>query len=233
MKLTAKIGKCFGFINFFLIYFDKSEVFSNKQNLYMFRIVDCLLKFIIKYMKNVSVIIFGILILTFGLSNCSSIRENTKKHSPEGVAEIQNGEQNIRLTYSRPYKKERLIFGEKSEGALVSYGKKWRTGANEATEISFTQSVNIDGQELPAGKYSLYTIPGPEKWIVAFNSRLDYWGATLGSPFKERKDVLRVEVPVRKLEAVEEQLLIELKAVGDMAQLVISWDKTQVVVEMD
>ena len=184
-------------------------------------------------MKNSLIILVHFFLASLLLTNCSSMRENTKKHSPEGVAEIQDGNQQIRVTYSRPYKKGRLIFGEKADGALVPYGKKWRTGANEATEISFSEAVTIQGKELPAGLYSLYTIPGEASWIIAFNSKTDYWGATLGSPFKERKDVLRAEMPVKKLESVEEQLVIDLQKGGDKINLVIRWDNVEVALEMN
>lgn len=179
------------------------------------------------------------LILSLGvwINSCQGIKETSKKHSPAGVVTYESGNQIIRVSYSRPYKKGRLIFGEKSAGALVPYGKKWRTGANEATEISFTQAITLNAIVVPAGTYSLYTIPGPDKWIIALNSRTDYWGATIpGTPFKSGKDVLRVTVPVSHQQEIQEQLTISLQEESEepgtasthqVVELVIAWDNKE------
>lgn len=168
------------------------------------------------------------------LTACQGIKEASKVHSPEGVARYVQGSQVLTVTYSRPYKKGRLIFGEKSAGALVPYGKKWRTGANEATEIALSQAVRIAGAPLAAGTYSLYSIPGPSTWTLAFNARTRYWGATIpGSPFRTRKDVLRIEVPARVLPQVVEQLDISFRESGRQLELVISWDQVEVAARIE
>ena len=171
--------------------------------------------------------------LSFFLLACQSIRTSTKRHSPETTIEIEKENQKVSVFYNRPYKKSRLIFGTKEEEALVPYGKKWRTGANEATEITLSTDATIQGKKLTAGTYSLYTIPGPEKWIIAFNSRTDYWGATLGSPFKEKSDVLRVEVPVQKLDKVVEQFTIKLDEGNGSIILSLLWDQVLVGLEIE
>lgn len=183
-----------------------------------------------------------ILSLSVWINSCQGIKEASKKHSPAGVATYENGDQSIRITYSRPYKKGRLVFGEKSAGALIPYGKKWRTGANEATEISFTQAITLNAAVLPAGTYSLYTIPGPDIWIIVFNSRTDYWGATIpGTPFRSGKDVLRVPVSVSHQQEIQEQLTISLReeseepgmtSMHQVVELVIAWDNTEVRMNM-
>lgn len=179
---------------------------------------------LIYVIMRICISVLGLLLAAL-LINCQGIKEASKKHSPEGVATYESGDQSIRIRYSRPYKKGRLIFGEKSQGALVPYGKKWRTGANEATEISFSQAITINDSVLPAGTYSLYTIPGPDTWVVAFNSRTDYWGATIpGTPFRSGKDVLRVEAQSHKRTEVLDQLLISLHGDGDEVEMTIEWD---------
>lgn len=180
------------------------------------------------------VLFFTLLVgLSAWMNSCQGIKEVSKKHSPAEVVSYEDGDQTIQVTYSRPYKKGRLIFGQKSTGALVPYGKKWRTGANEATEITFSQAVMIGGKSLAAGTYSLYSIPGPEHWIIAFNSRTGYWGATIpGTPFKKAKDVLRVSAPALSSAELVEQLSISFQKTEHASQtlLLIEWD--QVVVKL-
>jgi hypothetical protein len=95
----------------------------------------------------------------------------TKSFSPEASVEFQDGNATIKVTYSRPFKKGRDIFG-----TLEPYGKIWRTGANEATLFETNQDLSIDGKVLKAGEYSLWTIPGEKSWKVIFNSETGQWG---------------------------------------------------------
>src|SRR5215210_3888345 len=95
-----------------------------------------------------------------------------------------------RVIYSRPQKEGRAIFG-----GLVEYGKVWRLGANEATEIELYRDVKIKDKKLARGRYTLYAIPTENQWTVIFNKDTDIWGAF---KYDEKKDVLRVDVPVQK-----------------------------------
>ena len=152
----------------------------------------------------------------------------TKSHSPAAVAEHRDGDFLIQVNYSRPYKKERLIFGPASEGALVPFGEKWRTGANEATEVGVSHDVVIDGRPLKAGRYSLYTIPGASAWTVVFNSKLEYWGAQLsGDPFDETLDVLRVPASVQTGMPVQEQFTISFEEADGGVNMHFDWDDTR------
>lgn len=127
----------------------------------------------------------------------------------------------VRVTYSRPQKKDREIFGKK-----VAYGKVWRTGANEATEIKVYQDIQLDGKALAAGTYSLFTLPGKTEWEIILNSDLDYWGAYR---YNADNDVLRLTVPARTSETVVEAFTIQFKADGDgKANMILAWDKTRV-----
>ena len=155
---------------------------------------------------------------------------NENPASPYDVAKYDGSALDITVNYCQPYKKGRLIFGEEKDGALQPYGKKWRTGANEATEIEFTTDVMIAGNMLKKGRYSLYTIPGQDKWTVAFNSKVDYWGAfPFMDPFDESKDVLRVEVPVMNTIDVTEQFKITFDEImNNNVMMVLKWDQTQV-----
>ena len=98
----------------------------------------------------------------------------------------------VKVVYGSPRKKDREIFG-----SLVPYGEVWRTGANEATELTTTADLEINGETLPAGTYSVFTIPGEETWTVIFNSGLGQWGAY---DYDESTDVLRVEAEATSTE---------------------------------
>jgi hypothetical protein len=152
----------------------------------------------------------------------------TKSHSPAEVAEFTDGSFKIAINYSRPYKRGRLIFGE-GEEALVPFGEKWRTGANEATQISFSQNIYLEDSLLQKGTYSLYTIPGKNEWILAINSKTDYWGRTLvGDPFQESLDVVRVNGKVSQTDSEVEQFTINFTKSDSLVHLQMLWDRTKV-----
>ncbi|HEX8547578.1 MAG TPA: DUF2911 domain-containing protein [Cytophagaceae bacterium] len=127
----------------------------------------------------------------------------------------------IKAIYGRPQKKERVIFGE-----LEPYGKVWRTGANEATEIKFYKDVTIGNKLVKAGTYSLFTIPDKDKWTVILNSELDQWGAY---SYNSEKDVLRTEVPVKASQTPVEAFTIVFKE-DKTVSMILAWDK--VVIEL-
>jgi len=130
----------------------------------------------------------------------------------------------IRATYCRPGKKDREIFGTK----LVPYGKVWRLGADEATEIKFYQDVMVGGKKIPAGTYSVYAIPTEKDWTMIFNSDLDQWGAY---SYNEALDVARVTVPVQKMDTPVENFSIRFaKQDANTALMNMGWDKTMVAV---
>lgn len=103
----------------------------------------------------------------------------SRRPSPMGMARINLGDAYLRVVYSRPYERDRdPIFGTKEQEALVPYGEVWRTGANEATEITVTRDVLVgaEKQRLAAGTYSLFTIPGAESWKVMVVDKLGLSG---------------------------------------------------------
>ena len=128
-----------------------------------------------------------------------------------------------RITYNRPAKNGREIFGK-----LVPYGKVWRAGANEAPEIKFYQDVTIGGKKIKAGNYALLTIPNETEWTIILSSDLDQWGAY---SYSEALDVARVTVPVQKSDAVIENFSIQFaKKDAKTAMMYIGWDTTMVAV---
>jgi Protein of unknown function (DUF2911) len=128
------------------------------------------------------------------------------------------------VTYGRPYKKGRVIFGE-----LEKYGKVWRVGADEATTIKFAKDVNFGGAAVKAGTYTMFAIPGEKEWTIILNSQLGQWGA-YGYEKNKDKDVASVKVTPQQLDMPVEQLTIRFIESGAMA---IEWDMTRVLVTIN
>lgn len=125
-----------------------------------------------------------------------------------------------RVIYGRPQKNGRNIFGE-----LVEFGKVWRLGANEATEIEFFKNVKIDNKKVKKGRYTLYAIPNADKWTIIVNKATDTWGAY---KYDEKNDLLRVDVPVQKQDTVVEALTLVFEKSGTGSNLNIFWDNVKV-----
>lgn len=129
----------------------------------------------------------------------------------------------VSVSYGAPSKKGREIFG-----GLVPFGQVWRTGANNATEITFTADTKFGGQDIKAGTYSLFTIPGEKEWTVILNSELKQWGS-FGYEKIKAKDVLKVTSTPVKIKEVVEQFTIRF---DNSNNLILEWDTTQVSVKV-
>lgn len=125
-----------------------------------------------------------------------------------------------RVIYSRPQKNGRKIFGE-----LVPFGEVWRTGANEATELTLYKKMSLGNKTLEPGTYTLYTIPGEEMWTVIINGDMNTWGAY---SYKEEKDIVRITVPARDAAAPIESLSMIFRPESDGTTLLIGWDNAYV-----
>jgi hypothetical protein len=125
-----------------------------------------------------------------------------------------------RVIYSRPQKSGRAIFG-----GLVKYGEVWRVGANEATEIEFYKHVRIGNKKVTRGRYTLYAIVTDSSWTMIINRETDTWGAFKYDP---KKDLVRVELPVQKTDAVIESLAMQFEKTNTGCNLVIAWDNNKV-----
>ena len=125
-----------------------------------------------------------------------------------------------RIIYSRPQKGGREVFGN-----LVEYGKVWRLGANEATEIEFYRDVSLGKTRIKKGRYTLYAIPKTESWTVILNRDTDTWGSF---KYDEKKDVARLDIkPERITEAVETFSMYFEKSTAGMTLFVV-WDNVKV-----
>ncbi len=127
-----------------------------------------------------------------------------------------------RVIYGRPQKNGRTVFGE-----LREYGKLWRLGANEATEIEFYKDVKVAGKKVKKGRYTMYAIPYPDKWTIIINKDTDMWGDFV---YDSTKDVLRTTVNVQKLAEPLEAFTMVFEKVNDKTfNLEMAWDDIKAV----
>ncbi|MDH4069869.1 MAG: DUF2911 domain-containing protein [Ignavibacteria bacterium] len=143
----------------------------------------------------------------------------TPRASPLGKIEQAVGVMKVSVEYSRPGVKGRKVFGE-----LVPFGQVWRTGANEATKITFSDDVMVEGSPVPAGTYSLYTVPGETEWTIIINKALNW-----GDQHDPKEDVVRFTVKPMKTGRMIETLTISVGDVKDDGAMVyLAWENTLV-----
>lgn len=159
----------------------------------------------------------GIFLLSHALWAQESAPERI---SPASFAVLRYKDTYIKITYCQPRKHEREIFG-----GLVPYGQVWRTGANEATEITLTKDVFINGLMVLAGTYSLFTIPDKEKWVIILNKNVGLWGSY---NYNYKTDLLRFEVPVQVATKFTEAFTIQFDQRNNVADLLLLWDKIRI-----
>lgn len=156
-------------------------------------------------------IFFLAVVLATAFTECQSQPAKSPRLTAEG--------KDVKISYGQPSKRDRVIFGE-----LVPFGKVWRAGANEATEITFAKDASFGGKAVKAGTYSLFTIPTEKEWTFILNSELKQWGAYGYDKVKD-KDVLQVNVPSSKLTTSVEKLMLSFNSNNS---LVLEWDNTHV-----
>ena len=162
------------------------------------------------------------LLLSLFLPLLSAAQEAIKpRSSPLAVVSARYKDTYLKITYSQPHKKERLIFG-----GIVPYGQIWRTGDNEATEITTTRDILVNNTSLKAGTYSLFTIPEKDSWTIILNSEQGLWGAYNYNP---KLDIFRFNVASQLLQgAVYEPFSITIDQKNEKAEINLSWDSVQV-----
>src|SRR6478609_437966 len=147
--------------------------------------------------------------------------------SPPGSAALTANGLTVSIPYSRPSVRGRLIFGTEEQGALQPYGKYWRLGANESTELTVNKDITFNGQPVKAGTYRMYAVPGPETFEIILNSELGKWGAFEPNP---ELDLLHTKVPVQKTSSVVEQYTINLEPIENGVNVIFEWSDTRFVV---
>jgi len=175
-----------------------------------------------KRLRAVIIIVVGLVATLYVASIV--LTNYTKSHSPEDTVSFEEGKYKLEVFYNRPSKEGREIFG-----GLVPFGEVWRTGANEATTFTTNQDIKVKGQILREGKYTLWTVPGPQEWKVIFNSEMYPWGIKFsGETYRDSTyDVVEVRVAVERLEEVQEMFTIDF-TYQEIMNMTMSWDQTKI-----
>ena len=152
-----------------------------------------------------------------------------KSLSPKDTVEFKLNDLKLEVFYNRPSKRNREIFG-----GLVPYDKVWRTGANEATTFETNKVLKIGSDSLPAGKYTLWTVPNPDSWRVIFNSKQYPWGVNdaMVSMREVAFDVIDIEIPIEKIPNIVEQFTIAFDNSTDNLSLTMAWDTIKIVIPL-
>jgi hypothetical protein len=163
-----------------------------------------------------AVLLFGILSI-----DCYCQEKEEVRLSPKAMVEQTVGFTEITIEYGRPGVKARTIWG-----GLVPYNAVWRAGANEATKITFSTDVKIDGKKLKAGSYSFFAIPTQKTWILIFNKVANQWGAF---EYNDVEDALRIEVTPMQNNCWQEWLAYTINKTSDKkAVIMLEWEKLKV-----
>jgi hypothetical protein len=175
-------------------------------------------------MKIKGHILLSFLLLLF--SGAFAQEQIPPRPSPLSIVTARYKDSYLKIVYSQPHKRGREIFG-----ALVPFNLVWRTGANEATEMTSTRDLFIAGTLIPAGTYSLFSIPDKEKWTIILNKEIGLWGSYNYNP---NADLLRFDVPVQPLtNVVYEPFTLVIEQKNNKATMSIMWDKTKVSFPID
>ena len=148
---------------------------------------------------------------------------DTLKGSPKAQATGKIGPASLQISYHSPAVRDRVIWG-----GLVPYKQVWVTGAHRATTLETSQSIRIGGQELPAGKYALFTIPGEKEWTVIINKN---WDQHLADEYSEKEDLFRLPVPAETVGQNQERLRYEIQSQSENAgAIVLTWEKVKLAI---
>lgn len=147
--------------------------------------------------------------------------QNGNRKSPIAIASVKYDGAYIKVVYGQPYRRDRTVFGD-----LEPWGEVWRTGANEATEITLTKTVLMGDEAIRAGTYALFTIPEPDSFTVILNHELGQWGAFNYNPDRDYK---RMKFPANRLPIPVEAFAIDFTdPQQSMTTMSLRWDFVQV-----
>lgn len=174
-----------------------------------------------------SVLGFAVLVgPAFGQSATPAPKLEFPAASPAATLKLRVGVTDIEIDYSRPSMRGRTIFG-----GLVPYDQRWRTGANNATRLSFSTDVTLNGVAIPAGKYELFTIPGQAEWTIIIHKNMSQWG---DYQYDAKNDVVRFKAKPVTTSTPTETFAIGLSELRDSsATLYLAWEKTRVPIKLE
>jgi Protein of unknown function (DUF2911) len=163
--------------------------------------------------------VFSLGLILFAAA-CRAQQDPSKRPSPPANATLDlGGGQTITVDYSSPRAKGRKIYGE-----LVPFDKVWRTGANEATKFVTTADVNVGGTTVPAGTYTIFTVPGKDKWTLIISKKTGEWGTDYPG---QSNDLARVDMKVSTLPSPMENFTISFDKSSSGGTMNIDWETTR------
>ena len=169
-------------------------------------------------------------IATLASAQMNMSKDKSQRPSPPANAECKFSDgKTIKVDYSSPRAKGRKIFGPDADKPVVPYGQIWRTGANEATTFVTDTNVKIGGKSLPAGSYTIFTIPNADKWTLIVNKKTAEWGI----PYKYEADELgRFDMKVSKTASPVENFAIAFDQGGSKCTMRLAWENTQASIDI-
>lgn len=160
-----------------------------------------------------------VLVLAAAASPLRAQQDKSKRPSPPATAKCElDGGKTVTIDYSSPRKKGRNVFPD-----VVKYGEVWRTGANEATTFVTSGDVMVGSTHVPAGSYTLFTVPGKDKWTLIISKKTGEWGTAYPG---ETEDLARVEMKAGTASAPVENFTISFEKAGNGCNLKLEWDTT-------
>jgi hypothetical protein len=176
----------------------------------------------------IAVSLFAVATLASAQMNMSD--DKSKRPSPPASAACKFSDgKTIKIDYSSPRAKGRKIFGDASEKALVPYGQIWRTGANDSTTFVTDANLNVGGKAVPAGSYTIFTVPKADAWSLVISKKTGEWGTDYPG---EKEDLVRVPMTVSKTSAPVENFTIAFDQAGSKCTLRIEWENTRASVDI-
>ena len=170
-----------------------------------------------KVIAAVSIATFSLFLLA---ASCQAQQDKSKRPSPPATASLDlGGGKSVTINYSSPRLKGRAVGGE-----VAAYGQTWRTGANEAATFVTTADLTVGGTAVPAGSYTLFTIPNKDKWVLIISKKTGEWGTDYPGP---SNDLARVDMKVSALSAPVENFTISLDKSGSGGTLNMDWGTTR------
>ena len=176
----------------------------------------------------IAVSLFALAMFASAQMNMSD--DKSKRPSPPASAACKFSDgKTIKIDYSSPRAKGRKIFGDTSEKALVPYGQIWRTGANDATTFVTDTNVTVGGKAVPAGSYTIFTVPKADAWSLVISKKTGEWGTDYPG---EKEDLVRAPMTVSKTSAPVENFTIAFDQAGSKCTLRMEWENTRASVEI-
>ena len=171
------------------------------------------------------IVISTTLLLTLSVVASAQMKDKSQRPSPPAQAQCKFSDgKTITVNYSSPRAKGRKIFG-----GLVPYGEVWRTGANEATTFVPDTNLTIGGKDVPAGSYTIFTVPNADKWTLIVNKKTGEWGI----PYKyESDELVRADMQVSKTSAPVENFTISFHEMGTGCHMYLDWENTRATIEI-